>query len=241
MWQNKSKMTPSAATETVGSSASSLVRHVLMRLSGGRLDMFKDVEFKKRRKFVSCFFVFCWNPSGREMCTQQDGRPVLIGVFLSVHLILDPLQHLLHPPQLWRERRPVWEHWTLMGFFLVKVKRATLRISTLTMWKNQWSVSWHELDISSLQPISGKMGPRFENSGIILYDSGSPLVTLDSIHHESITPGIAAPARVSTHTPPRCSACCQRGAVISTFIACLPCLSQREWKTSRKKKVYLTE
>lgn len=30
---------------------------------------------------------------------------MLIGVFLSVHLILDPLQHLLHPPQLQRDVR----------------------------------------------------------------------------------------------------------------------------------------
>lgn len=35
----------------------------------------------------------------------RDCCPVLIGVFLSVHLILDPLQHLLHPPQLWGETR----------------------------------------------------------------------------------------------------------------------------------------
>lgn len=33
--------------------------------------------------------------------------PMLIGIFLSVHLILDPFQHLLHSPQLWGDMRQI--------------------------------------------------------------------------------------------------------------------------------------
>lgn len=36
---------------------------------------------------------------------HPGARPALIAFLLSVHLILDPLQHRLHPPQLWAEGR----------------------------------------------------------------------------------------------------------------------------------------
>lgn len=36
--------------------------------------------------------------------TTCERRAASVGVLLSVHLILDPLQHLLHPPQLLGDR-----------------------------------------------------------------------------------------------------------------------------------------
>lgn len=64
----------------------------------------RDVKvLEKNKSFLGCLFFF--HPGERETWSQHDCSPVLIGFFLSVHLILDPLQHLLHPPQLWPERR----------------------------------------------------------------------------------------------------------------------------------------
>lgn len=63
-----------------------------------------DVNVLGRNKGL-LVFVFCLNPSERNRQTWYYRCPVLISIFLSVHLILDPQQHLLHSPQLKGEMR----------------------------------------------------------------------------------------------------------------------------------------
>lgn len=65
----------------------------------------RDVNVLERNKgFLGVSFFYFLSQLKRESVTVVL---MLIGIFLSVHLILDPLQHVLHPPQLWREMTQV--------------------------------------------------------------------------------------------------------------------------------------